>query len=284
VTLQEALQQAHKALVDAGIADAHLEAELLLAHVAGSSRAHLYAYQERTLMPEQENRLARLLERRLRREPLAYILGRREFFGLEFVVRPGVLIPRPETELLVERACRLARQVGERKKECWVADVGTGCGNIAVSLAVRVPCARIYGTETSAEALEVARGNVRRHGVASKVHLLQGDLLAPLPGPVDVIVANLPYVPSDRLPQLQAEIQWEPGQALDGGPDGLDVVRRLLEQAPKKLNEGGYLLLEMDPQQREPLAREVLGRFSGATLEVERDLAGHERLLIVQTI
>ena len=283
MTLQEALERLHKALADAGIPDAHLEAELLLAHVAGSSRARLYAYRERSLTLEQKNRLARLLERRLKREPLAYILSRREFFGLEFVVRQGVLIPRPETELLVERACRLARQVGERQKECWVADVGTGCGNVAVSLAVRVPCTRIYGTETSAEALEVAGRNVRRHGVASRVHLLPGALLAPLPGPVDVIVANLPYAPSDRLPQLQTEVQWEPRQALDGGPDGLDVVRRLLEQAPKKLNEGGYLLLEMDPQQREPLAREVLCRFPGATLEVERDLAGHERLLIMRT-
>jgi len=152
-----------------------------------------------------------------------------------------------------------------------------------VSLAVSVPCARIYGTEISPEALEVARENVRRHRVSSTVHLLQGDLLTPLPGPVDLIVANLPYATSDRLPRLQAEVQWEPRQALDGGPDSLDVLRRLLEQAPKKLNEGGYLLLEMDPQQREPLAWEVLGRFPGATLEVERDLAGHERLLIVRT-
>ena len=283
MALREALQQAHKALADAGVADARLEAEVLLAHVAELSRAHLYAYQEHALSSQQATCLARLLERRLKREPLAYILGSREFYGLDFVVRPGVLIPRPETELLVERARDLALQVTKEGRECRVADAGTGCGNIAVSLAVSVSRVSIYATETSTEALEVARENVRRHGVGGRVHLLQGDLLAPVPGPVDLILANLPYIRSDRLPRLQAEVQWEPRQALDGGRDGLDVLRRLLEQAPDKLNEGGYLLLEMDPQQRDPLTREVLGRFPDATLEVERDLARHERLLIVRT-
>ena len=283
MTLQEAVERLHKALRHDGIPDARLEAELLLAHTTGLSRAHLHAYPERSLSSEQETTLETLLERRLKREPLAYIMERKEFFGLEFAVRPGVVIPRPETELLVERALILARQLAEGGRAPRVADIGTGCGNIAISLAVNIPGLRVYGVDSSSPALSVARENVRRHQVSERVTLLPGDLLAPLPQRVDIIVANLPYVRRNALPLLQPEVRWEPVEALDGGPDGLEVLRRLLEQAPRKLRRGGCLLMEMDPEERGPLSGEALARLPGAALEVYRDLAGHDRLLVART-
>jgi release factor glutamine methyltransferase len=283
VTLQEALERLYKALRHEGIPDARLEAELLLAHTTSLSRAHLHVYPERELTSQQRGSLEAFLERRLRREPLAYILERKEFFGLEFAVRPGVMIPRPETELLVERALILARQLAEGGRAPRVADIGTGCGNIAISLAVNVPGLHVYGVDSSSPALSVARENVRRHRVSDRITLLPGDLLTPLPERVDIIAANLPYVRRNALPLLQPEVRWEPAEALDGGPDGLDVLRRLLEQAPRKLCRGGYVLMEMDPDEREPLSREALARLPGATLEVCKDLAGHERLLVART-
>lgn len=282
-TINKALLVAQRMLEDEGIADACLEAELLLAHTTGLGRTHLHAYPERSLSSEQKAALEALLERRLKREPLAYILERKEFFGLDFAVRPGVMIPRPETELLVEHALTLARQLAEGGRAPRVADIGTGCGNIAISLAVNVPGLHVYGVDSSSPALSVARENARHHRVSDRVTLLPGDLLAPLPERVDIIAANLPYVRSDALPLLQPEVRWEPAEALDGGPDGLDVLRRLLEQAARKLRRGGYLLMEMDPDERGPLSREALTRLPGATLEVCRDLAGHDRLLVART-
>lgn len=265
---------------EAGIPEPRLEAELLLCHLTGLSRSHLHAYPEHILMPEQEASLSSALARRLRREPLDYILGYREFCGLKFAVRPGVLIPRPETELLVERALDLVRGTAHPER-FLVADVATGCGNIAVALAVNAPGLRVIATDTSPAALEVARENVARHHVQDRVDLRQGDLLAPLDCRVDIIVANLPYVRSERMAMLQPEVAWEPVEALDGGPDGLDTIRRLLRQAPQWLKRGGYLLLEMDPEQREPLVLEAAKRFMSARTDVLRDMAGLDRVLVV---
>ncbi len=255
----------------------------MLAHVASMDRSHLYAYPERSLPPGQEKHLATLLERRLRREPLAYLVGRREFFGLEFVVGQGVLIPRPETELLVEWAIRAAHRIDEGGRIPLIADVGTGCGNIAVALAVNMQNLHVYGIDVSSAALSVARENVEHHRVQDRVVLVQGDLLAPLPERVDIIAANLPYVREGRMKGLQPEVAWEPFDAICGGPDGLNVLRRLLGQAPGKLRKGGCLLVEIDPDQVDALRDEVLAWFPDAVLEVERDLAGHDRLFIVRT-
>lgn len=279
-TIRQALLRTQGVLSEAGIPESRLEAELLLCHLTGLSRSHLHAYPEHILMPEQEASLSSALARRLRREPLDYILGYREFYGLKFAVRPGVLIPRPETELLVERALDLVRGTAHPER-FLVADVATGCGNIAVALAVNAPGLRVIATDTSPAALEVARENVARHHVQDRVDLRQGDLLAPLDCRVDIIVANLPYVRSERMAMLQPEVAWEPVEALDGGPDGLDTIRRLLRQAPQWLKRGGYLLLEMDPEQREPLVLEAAKRFMSARTDVLRDMAGLDRVLVV---
>jgi release factor glutamine methyltransferase len=213
---------------------------------------------------------------------LAYLVGRREFFGLVFVVGQGVLIPRPETELLVEWALHEARRIYEGGRIPLIADAGTGCGNIAVALTVNMQDLCVYGIDSSSAALSVARENVGHHGVQDRVVLIEGDLLAPLPERVDIIAANLPYVRKDRMSGLQPEVAWEPFDAICGGLDGLDVLRRLLRQTPGKLRKGGCLLMEIDPDQVDALRDEAMAWFPDPVLEVEKDMAGYDRLFIVR--
>ena len=281
MTLREALHRAAKALDAQDIPDARLEAELLAMAVLGIDRARLY-----TLLPEElsENEAAalnELLERRLKREPAAYIRASREFFGLEFYVDQRVLIPRPETELLVERAIEyVTRRFPDGGG--MIADIGTGSGAIAISLAKHLPKARIYAIDISPKALEVASLNCRRHSVS--VRLLEGDLLEPLPEPVDLIVANLPYVAEEEMLHLHEEIRlYEPGLALEGGPDGLEVVRRLLKQAPAKLRPGGAVMLEIGSEQGEVVLEAAGKQLPEAEIKVCPDLAGLDRLLVVET-
>lgn len=274
-----ALGQSIQVLRGAGVDEARLDAELLFAAVLGINRALLLAHPDRRLTPKELARCRELIARRAAREPLAYILGRREFFGLEFAVDGRVLIPRPETELLVEHALRLAGL----SPAPALADVGAGSGAIAVVLAVRLPAAAVYALDASDDALAVVAANARRHGVAGRVRCLAGDLLAPLPGPVDLVVANLPYVPTAEWQALPPEIRdWEPRQALDGGPDGLDPIRRLLAQAPPFLRPGAALLLEIGAGQG-PAATDLARRaLPGAVVRLQPDYAGLDRLVIVQ--
>ena len=279
-TLGEVIRQTQDKLEVANIPDARLEAEVLLINILQVHRHRIYAYQEQELNAQQGQLLDRLVERRLKREPLAYILGRKEFYGLNLAVTPAVMIPRPETELLVEQTLFLAlMQMGET--ELVIADPGTGCGGISINLAMHLPAARIFATELSPEALKVAEYNITAHNVADRVTLLQGDLLEPLPVEANIIVANLPYVCSDEIPGLQPEIQWEPREALDGGPDGLDVIRRLLYQAQEKLKPGGVMILEIDPQQVQPLEELAQQLFPEASISTEQDLAHLDRIIVV---
>ncbi|MBI4336729.1 MAG: peptide chain release factor N(5)-glutamine methyltransferase [Chloroflexi bacterium] len=283
-TLGEALAWARQRLAEAGIEEAGLEGEVLLRHALGLDRAELYANLGRAITAAQWARLRRLVRRRSSREPLAYILGRWEFYGLEFRVTPAVLVPRPETELLAEEALRWASRRFSPATPLAIADVGTGSACIAVALAAGLPQAAIYATDTSPQALRVAWGNVQRHGLTGRVRCLMGDLLMPVPRPVDLIVANLPYVPEGEVPQLQPEIaQHEPCAALSGGPDGMVLLRRLLAQAPAWLRPRGALMLEMDPRQHRALEEHARGCFPGATVHMVRDLAALPRVLVVET-
>ena len=268
-------------LQEAGVEEAALEADVLVRHVLSLERADLLARPETPLAPAQAAELESLLARRMRREPLAYVLGRREFHGLDFRVTSAVMVPRSETETLVEEALAWVRA---RQAPCTVADVGTGSGCIAVSLAVRLPGVRLLATDVSPAALAVTEENARRHGVAGRVRLLHGHLLQPLPGPVDLIVANLPYVPSGRFDGLQPEVRdYEPRQALDGGPDGTDLLRPLLRQAGAYLRPGGAVMLEIDDEQGATMAEEARSAFPAATVHVLPDLSGRDRVLVVQT-
>ena len=278
--LREAVQQTHRNLEASHIPDARLEAEVMLMNVMRMQRHDLFSQQETEVSPQQEEALAHILERRLQREPLAYILQYKEFYGVNLLVNPDVLIPRPETECMVEHALFMAL-MGMETPELVVADVGTGTGAIAINLAMHLPAARIFAVDCADAVLDVAAYNIRAHNVGDRVSLGKGDLLEPIPEPVDLILANLPYVPSDRIPNLQPEIRWEPQQALDGGPDGLDLIRRLLQQAPSKLKEHGIILLEVDPEQVpavEAMAKEI---FPEAELSVEKDLAQRDRIFVI---
>ncbi len=280
--LRDVLAGAVERLAAAGCETPRLDAELLLAHTLGQDRSWLYLYPRRPLLNQEADRFQELLERRERREPVAYITGRKEFFGLEFLVNQTVLIPRPETELLVETALDLARG----RSPLTIADVGAGSGCIAITLALKLAAGFFYALDISAPALAVARQNAARHGIDGRVIFLQGDLLQPLAGPLDLIVSNPPYVSRADLNggALPPEVAgYEPRLALDGGQAGLELVRRLLAQAETRLSPGGSLLVEIGSDQGPAVSALAAAHFRHAAIEVKKDLAGLDRLLVVRT-
>lgn len=264
-----------------GIPDSNLEAEVLLRHILKYDRANFYASLREQLSGEKLEIVKSLVNRRTRGEPLAYITQHKEFYGLDFYVASAVLIPRQETELIVDEALKFA--IESRHGNISVADIGTGSGAIAVSVAVNLPRAKVYATDCSTEALEIADLNRRKHGVADRITLLQGDLLTSLPLPVDLIVSNPPYIASDLLPGLPSEVQREPQIALDGGKEGLEVISRLLKQAPPKLNAGGSILIEISPEQTTAVSEMAKARFSVADISYANDLLDLPRCVIVST-
>jgi release factor glutamine methyltransferase len=287
VILNEALRSATQTLRRARIADASVEAELLLCHILGMSKTQLYTQSERSLTSLETERLRDFVRRRLDHEPTAYILGHCEFYGIDFYVDSRALIPRPETELLVDKAAGLARHIRRQGERITIADVGTGCGAIAISLALALARAKIYATDISHSALQVAEVNCRRHGVDDRVELLQGDLLEPLPETVDMIVANLPYVKDCEFRELSAEITgFEPAIALVGGRDGLDKIKEMLEQMQAKWNtscgEGPVcFLLEIGQAQGEKVTSLIDSYFPQAGIELSSDLGGIQRVVSV---
>jgi len=274
VNLKQALAHGRGLLADNNIEDASLESEILLRHTLRISRTQLYLDLNRELNLEQGKYFRHLIKRRLREEPSAYITGHREFYGFDFYVDYSVLIPRPESELLVEKAINLAKN----RTIYTIAEVGTGCGAIAISLALNLPEANIYATDISAEALEVAHFNCRQHGVTDRICLLQGDMLDPLPEPVDLIIANLPYVGDSELPR-EGLLSFEPVLALNGGTDGVEKIDRLCHQASDKLHPGGCLLLEIGQGQGKTVVALLRGLFPSAQVEVAPDFGGIERVV-----
>jgi release factor glutamine methyltransferase len=275
-TIRQILQKARRQLQDAEGAEPALDAEVLLAHVTGLDRAGLYREWESNLPAQEEKRFWELVGRRCLGEPVAYLTGRKEFMGLDFTVNPSVLIPRPETELLVEAALALLPPAP------LVIDVGTGSGAIAVSLAYFLPDSIVYATDCSREALKVAGYNAERVGVETRLRFYQGDLLESLAGIVptkgaDLIAANLPYIPSDDINGLPRGVrQFEPYLALDGGPDGLEIYRRLIPEAAKLLKSNGLLLLEIGFDQAGGMQKLLKNSWE---TEVLKDLAGLDRLV-----
>ncbi len=280
-SLRQVLQQTHRTLESYEIPDARLEAEVALMNVLRIPRQDIFSQQESEVTPQQEQALEEILARRQKREPLAYILGYKEFYGINLLVNPNVLIPRPETEFLVEHTLFMAL-MGMESADLVIADIGTGTGAIAINLGIHLPSARVYAIDNFDPVLDVTSYNVRSHNVTDRVTLLKGNLLEPLPEPVDVIVANLPYIPSDRIPTLQPEIQWEPQTALDGGNNGLDLIDQLLNQAAEgKLKPHGVIILEIDPEQFEPVKQLASQLFPESDITVEKDLAQMDRMLII---
>jgi release factor glutamine methyltransferase len=262
-----------------GLSDtAGLEARVLLAHILNRDKAWLLAHPEEPLTPTQAAAYQEALELLAAGTPLPYLLGQWEFYGLTFKITPDVLIPRPETELLVETALDWLTRHPEKTR---AAEAGTGSGCIAVSLAVHVPTLMITATDISPQALEIARHNAALHNVAGQINFCHDNLLAGQDGPFDLIYANLPYIPSNTLRGL-AVARQEPTLALDGGRDGLDLIRRLLDEAVNVLADQGLILLEIERRQGKQAHHLAQENFPGAAVKVKPDLAGNPRLLVIE--
>jgi len=282
LSICNALLWGAQVLRHAGIDNHRLDAEVLLRHVLNMEKEQLYVNGDAPISAGQEAEFRGLLLRRSRREPVAYITGHKEFWSLDFFVSPAVLIPRSETELLVEVALQYVRRLAS-ESPVKVLDVGAGSGAISVCLAKEQAASQISAVDISPVALDVARLNARRHGVADRIRFLAGDLFAPvkpLPETFDLIVSNPPYIRSGELPMLAPEIrEWEPTVALDGGPDGLDTYRRIIEEGHSYLTTGGSIVIEIGAD----MASAVADLFSRSgcygPASVYQDYAGKDRVI-----
>ena len=274
--LRDIWMAAAEQLEAAGIPDARFEAEVLLRQIIGRSRAEFYAHLEDPLQSDIQAAFDNALERRRQREPLAYITGVREFYSLEFRVTPDVLIPRPESELLVQTVLdHLGR---ERLRGARVVDVGTGSGAVGIAIAKNRRDVRLLGIDTSREALLVGRENAQRLAPRRHADWLQGDLLTSIAGPVECIVANLPYMPEARLPELEPEVaQHEPWRALTPGVTGSELILRLVTQLGTRLAPRGIAVLEVGDGQSEEVATAARRLVALSQVEVLEDLGGIPR-------
>ncbi len=289
VTVVQALQGGTEILGRLGIDSARLDAEVLLGIVLGGGREQIYLNYETPLNIHDEELYRRLLLRRTRREPIAYITGHREFWSLDFYVTSEVLVPRPETELLVEATLGLIKETASQDKSVepgakfQVLDLGTGSGAIGVSLARERDDVEVWATDLSPSALEVARANANRHGVTERIHFDQGDIFEPIKDRracFHGVVSNPPYVRRSEMEDLPRDVRdWEPKMALDGGADGLDFHRRIIEQGHLYLMDGGFIVLEIAPDMGEEVCHlfESVGQYSEGS--IHPDLAGRNRLV-----
>lgn len=278
-TLLEFLQVTATFLAGRGIEGARLDAELMLGEVLGLTRTQLYTNFERPLAAGEVDRFRELVKRRANREPVAYILGRREFWSMDLAVDRRVLVPRPETELLVEIVLDALKARGVAAPR--VADVGTGSGAIAIAIAKEMPEAHVVASDRSGAALEVAPANAARHGVEARIEFVSGDGCAALAGkgPFDAIASNPPYIRSAEMATLPPDVrEWEPRWALESGAEGMDVTAPLIEQAFDLLVPGGTLAIEVGTQSGP--VRDGFVKRGYESVAVRRDLAGQERVVV----
>lgn len=258
-----------------------LDASVLLARILGRTRTWVMAHPELTLASDQQKQLEDSLARLENNEPFPYVLGQWEFFGMDFDITPDVLIPRPETELLVEKAIAWMQ---ESKVRRTVADVGTGSGIIAVAIAANIPDARLLATDISPAALQIAQNNARKHHVEDRIRFTECDILPPHPRSLptedhfDLLCANLPYIPTATLHNLPVYSR-EPVLALDGGADGLDLFRKLMRRAPEWMAPNSLILLEIEATLGVKALNLACDMFSSAEIHLHKDLTGRDRLL-----
>jgi release factor glutamine methyltransferase len=275
VIAREALNLARRRLAEAGIDEAPFEAEVIVREAMRLPRERLFTSMEAALLPEAETRFHAVLSRRCEREPLAYITGRREFFGLDLAITPDVLVPRPETEHVVEEVLRLVAAI----RAPLVIDVGTGSGAIALAVSHSRPDATVVATDLSRGALALARRNAVLLGLEKRITFAHGDLLSTVRARAHVVAANLPYIPTREIAGLEPEIRdFEPLGALDGGDDGLTLIRRLVAEAPSRLAQDGALVLEVAAGQAATVMDLQVGS-PFAAVSVRKDLAGIERVV-----
>jgi release factor glutamine methyltransferase len=278
-TIKSAIKEAAAALKMAGVSEWRNEANLLLMHVIDRDRTFLLAHGEESLSLNQFDQYRLLVARRAEGYPQQYLTGHQDFFKLEFEVTPDVLIPRPETESIVE----VAIEILQGKAAPWFADLGTGSGAIAISLLQELPPARAVAVDVSPAALAVAKRNAERHKVTDRLRLIESDLFSAIDSkaPFDLIVSNPPYVPANDLDGLQREVRHEPQAALDGGPDGLEVIRRLLKDAPAFLRTHGHLVFEIGFNQHEAVQK-LIDLAAWELIELRKDLQAIPRTVVLQ--
>ncbi len=287
MTVLEALNRATHRLTDHQIENPRLNAELLLVQSMGVSREELYADLHRPVKESEREKFERSIERRISGEPLQYILGHQEFWSIDFKVNPRVLIPRPDTELLVEQALCVLSQRPSRGK-AFVLEIGTGSGAIAISLAHELEEICVLATDISWEALLLAGENARGAGVESRVQFIVGDLFGPIPvspghEPFELILSNPPYISRQAIEALAKEVRdYEPRIALDGGPEGMDFYRRIIGEAPAYLRKGGWILLEVGQNQGQRVSELIDENGFFSTPELVRDLSGIQRVVKAQ--
>ena len=261
---------------DKGVDNPRLDAEVLLSHILGKDRLYLYTHFDQPLTPEELAAYRECVKKRVMRMPVAYITGRKEFMGLNFKLTPAVLVPRPDTEILVEAALE-----GLKHRESpVVADIGTGSGAIIVAVLHALPLASGTAVDISPQALAVARQNSQENGVADRLNLLEGDMLEPVKGRLfDAILSNPPYIPAADIAGLEPEVRQEPRLALDGGTDGLDCYRRIMAGGRELLKPGGFIAVEVGIGQAAAVAE--LARGGGLIdIEIRKDLSGIERVVM----
>jgi len=276
MNISSLLQLARQRLEKSGSDEPQANSEWLLAHVLGVTRTWLFVHQDFEVSSPDEKLFLRLLARKEQREPLSHIIGYQPFCEMDILVTPDVLTPRPETEELVE----LAAAHFERKGEYTFLDMCTGSGCIALALAKKFPRAQILAVDISEDALCVAQENAKKHKLSERIHFLQSDLWENVTGTFDLIIANPPYIPTENLAALTAEVKHEPRLALDGGADGYEITRPLCTAAADYLNAGGLLALELDDGQARPLARGL--EEIGWRAEVKKDIFNVERFVLAQ--
>lgn len=281
LTISEALHETFSELSASGVPSARDEAEFILMHVLGCKRSELFLNARRPLTGEEEKLLRGVVERRVKREPSQYIFGEAEFRGRPFKVTRDVLIPRPETELIISEALKEAPSFGASR--LTMVDLCTGSGCIGISAAMELEGSQVFATDISERALAVASGNAERLGVGERVRFAAGDLFSPLPeelkGRVHMVLSNPPYINDNDIPGLEPEVRdFEPMLALAGGPGGLDIIRRILSEASLFLVPGGLLLMEIGYEQKEPVSAEAR-RAGWERIEIINDYAGIGRIL-----
>jgi release factor glutamine methyltransferase len=278
-SLSAVRQDAIERLTAAEVDEPRLTVEVVLAHALKVTRAQLLARADESLTPDQLIRAQRDLDRLVNGEPLAYVVGHKEFYDVDLLTDPRALIPRPETECLIEHALKTFAD----HPAPLIADVGTGCGAIAVTLAKHLPRAHVIATDLSPEAIELARTNAQRSGVADRIEFRAGSLLKPIAESVDLLAANLPYIDDKDWPYLAKTIRGhEPKMAFLGGPDGLDLVRGLLRDAPRVTHLDSVILLEIGAYQGDAVTEIAHQHFPRAYIEIKPDYAGLDRLVVIE--
>lgn len=280
ISIHEALKEASDKL-ESKAATPLLDAQIMLCHVLDVDRLYLIVNRERILTKEEAYEYNRMIEKRLCGVPVQYIIGRQEFMGLDFNVAEGVLVPRPDTEILIEKVLDSI----DKEDEYTIVDIGTGSGAITVSLAKYIKNSHVYSIDISKHALNIARQNAEKHDVLSKISFLSGSLFEPLQdisiaGKIDILVSNPPYIPTGDIDNLQVEVsKFEPRIALDGGEDGLDFYREIIDKAPEYLRSGGLIALEVGHDQARTVVDLMKEKKKYVNIEITKDLAGIERVV-----